>query len=164
MAKSRQLFYWDSDVFTAYLSREPARIATLESIVDDVENSDDKKKIVTSEIAKVEVAFAAYERTTRKLDAEYEQQLDDLWADDAVIELVEFHDQIAKLARTFIRQSIEMGVKVLKPNDAIHLATAQWIGVYEFHTYNLSDFGRVASLVKFKICEPYAEQPRLLRD
>ncbi len=162
MAKSRQLFYWDSDVFIAYLSREPSRIVTLETIVADIENSDDKKKIVTSEIAKVEVAFAAYERATRTLDAAFEQRLDDLWADDAVVELVEFHDQIAKQARTFIRQSIASGVKTLKPKDAIHLATAQWVGVYEFHTYNLSDFSPVQPLVNFKICEPYAEQPRLI--
>jgi predicted nucleic acid-binding protein len=164
MAKPRQLFYWDSDVLLAYLSKEPARFTTLQTIVADIEGSDDRKKIVTSEIAKVEVAFAAYERTTRTLDAKFERDLDDFWADDSVVELVEFHDQIAKQARTFIRELMAMGGKALKPYDAIHLAPAQWVGVYEFHTYNLDDFDRVAPLVKFKICEPYASQPRLIGD
>jgi hypothetical protein len=120
MAKPRQLFYWDSDVLLAHLSKEPTRLPALQTIVADIEGSDDKKKIVTSEIA--------------------------------------------KQARAFIRQSIEMGVKTLKPYDAIHLATAEWAGVYEFHTYNLDDFGRVQPLVEFKICEPYAAQPRLIGD
>ncbi|OQY97514.1 MAG: hypothetical protein B6D41_03405 [Chloroflexi bacterium UTCFX4] len=149
-------------MFIAYMTKEATRISTLESIVDDIENSDGKKKIVTSEMSQVEVAYTAYEKTTRQLDAAYEQMLDDFWADDSVVELVEFHEQIAKDARMLIRESIRMGIKIVKPLDAIHLATAKWIDASEFHTYNLHHFQPLQNLVKCKICEPYIAQPRLI--
>ena len=59
MAKRPQLFYWDSCVFIALLGKEASRIKILESFVNDVQASNGTKIIVTSEIAKVEVAFAA---------------------------------------------------------------------------------------------------------
>ena len=88
--------------------------------------------------------------------------LDEFWADDSVFEIVEFHDEIARMSRHLIRSSITSGQKVIKPMDAIHLATAKWVGVSEFHTYNLKDFQRFQPEVKFKICEPHIVQPKLL--
>ncbi len=162
MAKPPQLLYWDSCVFTAYLGKEPARIVVLESLVDEIQQSDGKKIIVSSELSKVEVAFAAYEKVNKQLDVNYEQLLDDFWADDSVVELIEFHAEIAKKARNLVRESIAMGIKTLKPYDAVHLATAQWIQVSEFQTYNLDHFKPFAGLVNFKICNPHVLQQKLI--
>jgi predicted nucleic acid-binding protein len=158
MADPPRLLYWDSCVFISLLSKYPDRISTLEAIVDFIENGDGKTKIVTSEMAKVEVAFVG----DKPLTPESEQAIDDFWADDSVVELLEFHDQIAKLARHLVRESKSRGVHRMKPLDAIHLASAISFNVTEFHTYNLGDFVWYQGDVKFKICEPYIAQPKLL--
>ena len=44
--------------------------------------------------------------------------------------------------------------------DAIHLATAKWLGVDEFHTYD-TGLHKYAANLGFKIIEPYTPQPRL---
>ena len=54
----------------------------------------------------------------------------------------------------------------LKPLDAIHLATAQWLSsvgvtVDEVHTYDNS-LVKYGPIVGFSIMEPYAPQPRML--
>lgn len=157
MANPPRLLYWDSCVFISYLGKHPDRIGTLEAIVDFIEG-DGKTKIVTSEMAKVEVAFVG----DKPLSPENEQAIDDFWADDSVVELVEFHDQIAKLARNLVRESKSRGVKTMKPLDAIHLATAISLNVTEFHTYDLDHFTWYQNDVKFKICEPYIAQPKLM--
>jgi len=160
MTKLPRLFYWDSCVFISYLGKHPARTGVLDAIVDDIQKSDGKKKIVASQIAKVEVAFAG----NTPLTSAEEQLIDDFWADDTVIELIEFHDQIAKLARQLIRESRSRGVHQIKPIDAIHLATAISVGVNEFHTYNCVHFNWYKDDVKFKICEPYIAQPKLMSE
>ena len=53
----------------------------------------------------------------------------------------------------------------LKPMDAIHLATAQWLSsaglrVEEFHTYDQGLF-RYNSELGFQIVEPRIENPRM---
>ena len=161
MDNAPQLIYWDSCVIISYFNNEPERITTIEAILEDVSQSGGKKKIVTSTVAKVEVAFVSAEKTELRLTDEAEKIIDDFWADDSVLELIEFHDDIAKLARGLIRDGIPRGWKTLRPMDAIHLATAKWIEASELHTYNLQDFERYQPQVGIKICEPYAIQPKL---
>lgn len=158
MTKPPRLFYWDSCVFISYLGKHPSRIGVLDAIVEDIQKSDGQKKIVASQVAKVEVAFAG----TAPPTAEEEQLIDDFWADDAIVELIEFHDHTAKLARELIRECRSRGVHQIKPIDAIHLATAISVGVDEFHTYNVAHFAWYADDSKFKICEPYTPQPKLI--
>ena len=66
--------YWDANVFIKYLEADPNCIDTLEAILDDVARSKGKKKIITSVLAKVEVAFLAHERT-KGLDSTSEAKL-----------------------------------------------------------------------------------------
>lgn len=157
MADPPRLLYWDSCVFLSYLSKRLDRIGILEAIVDLVEKGDSKTKIVTSVVAKVEVAFVENELPT----PENEQLIDDFWADDSVVELLELHDQIAKLARKLVRES-KLKNGQMKPLDAIHLATAISFKVTEFHTYDLGHFTWYQDQVDFKICEPYIAQPKLI--
>jgi len=149
--------YWDSDLFLAYLNAEPKRLPTLDAIVQDIRDSDGSKRIVTSVISKVEVAFIAYER--RGLDPVAEERIDALWQDSAVVELVELNDEIARQARTLLRESLARGWS-RNPRDVIHLASAQYANVNECHTYD-EGWDKYAQLIGVKICRPYVAQARL---
>lgn len=70
------------------------------------------------------------------LDPAVEARIDDLWRPPSPIKLVEFYDLIAQRARGLMRQGIDQGWGLLKPADAIHLATAQQMSATEFHTYD----------------------------
>lgn len=153
------MLYWDSDVFLSYVNAVSGRIRTLEDLLQEIQENDDDI-IVTSAIAKVEVAFAIYEKTQALLDPQVEADLDALWQDASVVELVEFNDDIATMARSLIRESISRQWQ-LKPPDAIHLASAQWLGgVQEFHTYDIG-LHKYKELIGCDVCEPYVAQPRL---
>jgi predicted nucleic acid-binding protein len=161
MANAVQLVYWDACVFLSYINATPGRIETLDALLDEVENSEGHRRVVTSVLSKVEVAFAAHEKATQSLDPDVEEAIDFLWADKSVVELVELHVEIATLARSFLRYAVANGYK-LKPPDAVHMATAKWISAHELHTYNVADFKKFESLIGCSVCEPYTTQPRLL--
>lgn len=121
--------------------------------------------LYTSEISRVEVAFGASEQKQGRLDPEIEQRIDSLWADPKVVVSVEYHARIGQIARDLMREAIASGLS-LKPLDAIHLATAQWLSslritVDEFQTYDGSLL-KYAPLVGFRVCEPHTPQPRML--
>ncbi len=122
-------------------------------------------QLYTSALSKVEVAFSTSEQVQRVLDAKTEELIENLWHDPGAVITVEFHDGIADIAKGLMRVAITRGW-VLKPLDAIHLATAKWLsdlglGVEEFHTYDGRLF-RWSTIVGFKILEPYTSQPKLL--
>lgn len=48
----------------------------------------------------------------------------------------------------------------LKPLDAVHLASAQWLQVQEVHTYD-DRLEKFSEAIGRRICAPYANQPRL---
>ena len=129
------------------------------------ESANGSIKLYTSVLSCVEVAFSASEQKRMALDEATEQRIDSLWTGPGAVELVEYHDGIGRIARSLMRDAITTSWS-LKPFDAIHLATAQWLStvgltVDEFHTYdnNLTKYG---SIVGFSIMEPYAPQPRML--
>jgi predicted nucleic acid-binding protein len=72
---------------------------------------------------------------------------------------IELHNGIAIQARTLMRQALLQGWS-LKPPDAIHLASAQWLEVEEPHTYD-DKLPRYAAMNSRKICAPYTTQLRL---
>ncbi len=95
------LFYWDANVFIYYLNGDLERLPTLDAILDGVSKSK-KDKIVTSIFSKVEVAWVASEKNHRSLSKEEESKIDALWNDSSIIELVDFSDEIAHLARDLL--------------------------------------------------------------
>ena len=122
-------------------------------------------KLYTSALSSVEVAFSASEQKQMVLDEATEQKIDSLWTGPGAVELVEYHDAVGKMARSLIRHAITMGWSI-KPPDAIHLATAQWLSIVgltvdEFHTYDNS-LVKYGPIVGFGVMEPYAPQPRML--
>jgi hypothetical protein len=58
-----------------------------------------------------------------------------------------------------MRQALTQGWS-LKPADAIHLASAQWLSVEELHTYD-DKMPRYSMMIGCKICEPSTIQLRL---
>lgn len=163
MPDTRQGVYWDADNFLSYVNGYPDRLPTLDALLD--ESASGALRLYTSALSQVEVAFAASEQKRRRLDPDEEQKIDGLWSDPAVAEIVEYHDAIGQQARALIREAITRGWS-LKPMDAIHLATAQWLvtvgfDVDEFHTYDrrLDKFGLI---VGFRVCEPYTANPRMI--
>lgn len=162
MPDSPSIIYWDSCVLLSYVNEYPERIPALEALLE--RSTSGEIDLYTSEISRVEVAFAASEQKRRRLDPGSEQRIDSLWADSNVIVSVEYHGAIGQVARGLMREAITRGWS-LKPLDAIHLATAQWlsntgIAVDEFQTYD--NLSRYAAVVDFSICEPYTPQPRML--
>ena len=122
-------------------------------------------ELYTSTISHVEVAFGATEQLRRRLDPKVEQQISSLWSDPNVVVSVEYHDGIGQSARDLIREAVTRGWS-LKPLDAIHLATAQWlssVGI-EIDEYNSYDTRllKYAPLVAFSVCEPHTLQPNMI--
>lgn len=155
--------YWDANPFLSYVNGHPDRLPTLDALLD--KSASGAFKLYTSGLSQVEVAFAASEQKRRSLDPEEEQKIESLWSDPGVVEIIEYHDGIGRQARTLMRDAITRGWS-LKPMDAIHLATAQWLldngyAVAEFQTYDRS-LDKYGPIVGFRICEPFIAQPGLL--
>lgn len=151
-----RLYYWDANIFLYYLNGDLTRLPTLDAILEDVSNNS-KDRIVTSVLSKVEVAWVATEKNTRVLSPDEEARIDALWNDPSVIELVDLSDEITYIARSLLRRSMARGWDGLKANDAIHLATAEWIGAFEMHTYDTTLF-RYGELIGLDVKIPIAAQ------
>ena len=165
MADSRRNIYWDSCVFLSYINGMNQRIPVLEALLQSSCTDNGDVKIYTSILSQVEVAYATSERSRGSLDQSVEDSLDALWADVETVIPVEFHEVIAIGARGLIRRALTHGWS-LKPQDAVHLATAAWLSengivIDEFHTYDRALL-KYAAMVGFKIMEPYTPQPNLL--
>lgn len=151
--------YWDSCVFLSYINCHPERYETIRSCLEEIEK-DNGRKIVTSAITKAEVAYASFEKDAKALDVEVIREIDNLLNDYNVIELVTVNDTITVRARNLMRAALPFGWS-LKPIDAIHLASAEWAGAVEVHTYE-PKWAKYGEFINTPILEPYVNQPRLL--
>lgn len=156
---TNRLFYWDANVFLYYLNDDPDRVPTLEAILDEILATDGKEKIVTSVLSKVEIAWVASEKIKRALSTEEEAKIDDLWNDTSVIDLIDFNEEITYIARSLKRRAMARGWN-LRTNDAIHLATAEWVGAIEMNTYDEQLF-KYQELIGIDVKAPAAMQPKL---
>ncbi len=154
-----QYTYWDANVFISYLNDDKDRTPVLEAILESVESSK-TTRIVTSVISKVEVTWVAQEKLNRILYAEEEKRIDEMWENDDIFEMVEFNNEIALMARKLMRTGLSQGWR-LRTNDAIHLASAQWVGAMELQTYDIKDFEKFSQLIGIAIKEPHTIQPKL---
>jgi len=139
-------------------NEDPDRIPTLDAILDEI-LSNDNDKIVTSVISKIEVAWVATEKERRALNTDQEARFDEFWNDSSVVELVDLNDEITHITRSLLRRAMEKGWG-LRPNDAIHLATAEWVGAVEMNTYDEKLY-KYHELIALDIKAPYAKQPKL---
>lgn len=152
--------YWDACVWQSYINGEADRLAVIDDLLSESAKDDGTVRLFTSELTKVEVAFVTYEQRAGNLDPKAEEAIDALWSDRSALDVVEYHARLSIEARSLIRLAVGKNWS-LKPMDAVHLATATWLNVEEFHTYDDRLF-KFATDVGFKILRPYVEKPRLL--
>ena len=165
--KPTHYFYWDSCVFISWLEQEPGRVHIIKELLK--QTVEKQGKILTCAISIVEVAYIAQEKQEGVLDSAAEKRIDDLWTDPA-IQIVETSQYLMKRARHLMRQALSSGWK-LKPPDAIHLATAEWVQkrsptrVNEFHTYD-KGLEKYKTAIGIDICKPHVDhiQTSLLDD
>lgn len=165
MLNNRRVVYWDACCFLSYVNGIADRLPVLEALLSASVGESGGIRIFTSALSKVEVSYAASELKRRALDPTVEQSIENLWSDPDATVIVEYHDGIGDYARALIRSAIAQGWS-LKPLDAVHLATAQWLSIFnqpvdEFHTYDSSLF-RWAPTIGTKITRPYTLQSKLL--
>jgi predicted nucleic acid-binding protein len=160
MPDAIDLRYWDSCVFLSYINGHPARLPTIDAILLEVRRSKGTKGIVTSVFSVAEVAFGAQEQQQQALDPAVEKRIDDLWQDESVVKLSEFHELIALEARAIMRMALVKGWS-LKGKDAVHLATARFLKVKEFNTYDAGLF-KYGPDLGFPIQPPTTQQQLLL--
>ncbi|MCY4526063.1 MAG: PIN domain-containing protein [Anaerolineaceae bacterium] len=147
MAKT-EYKYCDANVFLAYFKQEEGRVETVAQFFGEIRQWKNVK-IVTSVISIAEVAHTAARHQGAASSGDSVKELDDLWEDTSLVELSEFYDSLARRARRHVREYSR-----LKPADAIHLATAQLVGVSEFFTYD-GLLLRLSDKFEFEISEPY---------
>lgn len=157
-------YYWDSCVFLAYLNGEPERAGVIEDLFENI-RADDKQYVLTSTLSIVEVAHVISEKRMNQLQPDVEERIDALWQ-NSTVRLVEPHVLIMQRARQLIRVGIEMKWTI-KPPDAVHLATADWVNkqvgpVIEWQSYD-GVREKCELLTGIRGTVPNVLQPRLIR-
>lgn len=123
--------YWDSCVMLSLIEGDPTRAHAIDSVMQEAKS--ETIRLFTSTFSVCEVAFASHERGGA-LDPTTEQRIDGLWT-PGPITLVEMHLLIGQNARTLMRKALAAIGPGLKGKDAIHIATASYIGATAMHTY-----------------------------
>lgn len=155
MPNSPRRIYWDSCVFLSFVENHPDRASDIETLMGEAEQG--RIEIVTSTVSITEVAFAPEEREKKALSQTVDAAINGLWRSPSPIKLVEFHGGIADRARDLLRTALTSGIKMLKPMDAIHLATALTLNVDEFQTYD-EPLMRYAELFSLTMAKPFVGQ------
>jgi predicted nucleic acid-binding protein len=161
MTNKPRLVYWDSCVFLSYINGPADRLQVIETLWDEITESNGV--IYTSVAAITEVAYASLERDQWQTDQEIGNKIESIW-EDASVMIIEYHSEIARIARGLMRSALP-NQWVLKPIDAVHLATASWVNnavqsISEFQTYD-EVLKRYGPMIGIPICEPNVIQGRL---
>ncbi len=136
----------------------------IRDIMTEIEGEKDSF-ILTSSESIVEVAHVADEKTKSRLDPKVESLIDEMWAMDKIIKIIDNGPHIAPIARRLIRDAIPHGW-VLKAKDAVHLASAFWYNknVHRIDEVNHYDdrLFKYEVMIGIHICEPHIKQMRLI--
>lgn len=157
----RRNVYWDANVFLHYVNGTAEHLPVLEALLRSSASPNGDVAIYTSALSKVEVSFGEVEKTQQRPIPEISARIDTLWSDPDAIQLVDLHEVIGQEATRLMRASLPQGGG-LRPNDAIHLATAQWlcdtgVKIDELHTYDRR-LMRHSGGVGFTLCAPHTAQ------
>lgn len=129
MAEKRKV-YWDACIWFALIKQEPGRFARCQHIIDRARLGD--VEIWTSTLTLAEVFRKQCGGTAATgLPADKDKEFEDFLAQDFVIE-VQLDRPIGVSARRLLRAHASLK----KPQDAIHLASAVWNDLDEFHTFD----------------------------
>lgn len=151
--------YLDSNVLLAYLANEDGRASVVASILEDATAKG--MKLVTSVLSIAEVAYISTDRAGTNLLGS-EEAIDQLWAPSSPINVVGVSAKVARNARTIIRKSKSLEMKVVKPPDAIHLASAIAADCDRLYTYERESTRlQWERLTELSVVEPFVGEPRL---
>jgi predicted nucleic acid-binding protein len=161
MDKPRRI-YWDSCIFISYIAgekRDPFEVAGIDDVVQDVDSN--KVILVTSVVARVEVLRDLGDKKDKFINV----------LQNPNIQEIDVNKVIAQMAGDIRHQFQQIGINRLMTPDAIHLATALWTGVDEFHTFDgsgkppgLLDINGHEILKGLRIVKPHSKQPYLGAD
>lgn len=163
MPAKPQYLYWDASVFSSYVGRIADRLPIIDALFEQVV-ADRRRRIITSAISVMEVAFASGHGPGRRTSPEQEGRIDELWRSPH-IEVVDVTHGLLLRARSFMRDAVDENWSI-SPNDALHLVTAAWVHatfgeVIAVHTYD--NWSRFQPMIGgILIDAPNVQQPRLL--
>lgn len=165
MSAKPDYLYWDACVFSSYVGAIPERAPIIDAVIAEV-GKDRNRRIITSSISIMEVAFATGHGPARPISSEHAEKIDELWR-SPFVELIDTNNVLLFRARDLLRRAYAEGLTKLTPNDALHLATAVWFhhtvgAVTEINTYDGYWLKQMRTLIEIDICEPHASQPRLI--
>ena len=129
MMASQQI-YWDSCCWIGLINKEERWHGELESVFESAKKGEARLWISTITILEV-VKVPSEHGTLRPWPDSNIAQIDNLFLQDYVV-TVQLDQQIARQARDIYRSTPSLGTR--KIADAIHLATALFHNVDEFHT------------------------------
>ena len=132
MSSNRRLVYWDSCIPVHYIEGTPEWLPILDNLLANSADQASELQLITSTFTITEVAFTEAEKVHLKEFPQAREAIESFWRSRAIT-LVELHELIAMEARDIVRRSMMERWKI-KPNDAVHLATAQHLEVNAFHT------------------------------
>ena len=151
--------YWDSCIFIFHITgeqRDPFEADGIDDVVKDVDSN--KTILVTSVLARVEVLKGMGENREKFIEV----------LQNPSIREIDVTKTIAQMAGDIRHQFQQINKSWLKTPDAIHLATALWAEVDEFHTFDgsgkepgLLDLDGHEILKGLRIVRPHSKQPYL---
>jgi predicted nucleic acid-binding protein len=149
-------YYWDTCVFLHIVSPDPLHPDRRKAVDYWLSQAEAGAiRIITSTLTIAEVAFSVEEKHNKQLDQAVEDDINALWLPGGPVTFVEYSRTVGINARSLIRSGLSQG-RVLKPYDAVHLASAVYAAVDETHSYDqaLGRYGSVAASVGFALKEP----------
>jgi|KBSSwiStaDraftv2_1062776.scaffolds.fasta_scaffold223148_6 predicted nucleic acid-binding protein len=153
MPKTKPKYYWDANIFIAWLKNEKRKAGEMEGLAEIVWMVERNQAVmVTSVVSKSEVLQSTLPLQVQKLFSQIFQRPN--------LVLVDFSDRIADLAGA-IRDFYKQQGKKIKLGDAQHLATAIAYQVDEFHTFDEDDLIPLSGSVaghRLIICKPKGTQ------
>lgn len=151
--KRRQIFYWDSSVFIAFLSEESARSENVAQILEEAEAGE--VFIITSSFTLVEVIKLKGSTPIQITD---QKKVTDFFEKD-YFRFVDATRKITEAARNLIWKT-----PGLWPKDAVHLASAEEFSsradLDYIHSYD-RDFLALNGKLSVPVREPVPAQPGL---
>ncbi|MGI8407547.1 MAG: type II toxin-antitoxin system VapC family toxin [Actinomycetota bacterium] len=152
--------YLDSNVLLAYVLGEANRATTVEQLLREAEGG--KRRLITSTISVVEVAFAAEKSKGFAIDPGALAAIDKLWEGGQPVGLAEASTRTMYVARDLARRARSESWG-LTPADAIHLATAVRHEASVLYTYEAkATRERWSSIMGISVDEPTISQLPLL--
>ena len=124
--------YWDACAWLGLLNGEVEKQRSLEQVWLKAQKGE--VEIWTSAFCYAEVYRVKCEENWDKIDPANDQKINNMFDQDFV-KIVQVDAEIGKLAKSLLRTY----QKLKKPSDAIHLATAVYWDLAQFHTYDGCD-------------------------